>query len=298
MGCSQGKNDRPTASDDLQQRMRHAEKQRGVGLPPGNPGRYHPHPDHNQPQQANGGGGAQRVNFRPEGGDRRNAPRPQREGTPAPVTPMRQVREYEASPTKPSGPAVIARHGDIWYGANIIKKSPDGKIDLCWDDGSYTIGMEKDYVYPISVGTAVNCRWGSDWYPAIIKQLGTSLDVTWSDGSHSINLPATSLRPQTYFPEADPTTPTNAGVFGRRAVLMPGDEVEVRQDGYWQPAVIHHVGDRCSVEMRGATYEVCFIIFICEVFVVVLLTLNTKQVSLGAVRLPETTSCLNKDLAG
>eukprot|EP01060_Flectonema_neradi_P005235 TRINITY_DN13475_c0_g1_i1.p1 TRINITY_DN13475_c0_g1~~TRINITY_DN13475_c0_g1_i1.p1 ORF type:complete len:265 (+),score=52.66 TRINITY_DN13475_c0_g1_i1:43-837(+) len=264
MGCSQGKTDKPTAPDDLHARMRHAEKQRGVVLP--GPGDHHPHhrPAHGP-----------RKNYRPEGGERKYPPRPQREATPAPLTPMRKVREYEANP-KPSGPMVIARHGNTWYGAHIIKDTSDGKVDVCWDDGSYTIGIDKEHVYPIAIGTAVDCKWGSDWYPATIKQLGASLDVTWSDGSHSVNLSPTSLRPQTYFPEEDPTTPTNAGVFGRRAVLMPGDEVEVHQDGYWQPAIIHHVGDLCTVEMRGATH----------------------QVPLSVVRSPESGPFVNKDLAG
>eukprot|EP01064_Diplonema_japonicum_P023327 TRINITY_DN33766_c0_g1_i1.p1 TRINITY_DN33766_c0_g1~~TRINITY_DN33766_c0_g1_i1.p1 ORF type:complete len:235 (+),score=12.99 TRINITY_DN33766_c0_g1_i1:57-761(+) len=172
---------------------------------------------------------------------------------------------------------ILAHFNDSWYMAvGRVEVGPGSgtRMDVYWGDGTFSKGVNASNTFDLSVGTKVEARWGSSWFPCTIRSLSPAIEVLWDDGTVSRNLADSHLRPPPP-PSTEPLTPIQKGVFGRRPVLVPGTEVEVRnRKGDWHPAIVKEVGDSCHVEMTP--------------------TGGSKQVPLTHVRCPS--DLFNQDL--
>eukprot|EP01061_Rhynchopus_euleeides_P017152 TRINITY_DN2858_c0_g1_i1.p1 TRINITY_DN2858_c0_g1~~TRINITY_DN2858_c0_g1_i1.p1 ORF type:complete len:278 (+),score=68.63 TRINITY_DN2858_c0_g1_i1:42-836(+) len=163
------------------------------------------------------------------------------------------AKERSRRKLKGSHPTVLAYYAGSWYVAEVTKDNGD-RFDVVWDDDTYTKDLPKDQTYTLEVGSPIEARWGGEWYSCKVLQLHPTFDVKWRDATMSQNIPTTALRPPTSplgdsSKQVDPLTPVKTGVFGRRSVLVPGCDVEIKgPDGIWRPGVVHKVGDACTVE--------------------------------------------------
>ena len=188
-------------------------------------------------------------------------------------TPRGQTRREELRPAplqrgrskrrlKSSEP-VLGYYSGRWYVAEVTRTAGEC-VDVVWDDDSFTRDLPRNQTYALEVGAPIEAQWGGEWYPCKILQLHPSFNVQWKDLSECQDMATTALRPPTSpildsSVQVDPQTPTKTGVFGRRPVLMPGSEVEVKgTDGHWHHGVVHKVGDACTVEYaNGVRAAVC-----------------------------------------